>query len=59
VHANWDAIVRDGALKDQGMIGFGKYLTKAETDAIHAYIIHRANEGDIPKPIEAKAAVIK
>jgi quinohemoprotein ethanol dehydrogenase len=59
VHANWDAIVRDGALKDQGMIGFGKYLTKAETDAIHAYIIHRANEGDIPKPIEVKPAAMK
>jgi len=42
-HDIWDAIVRDGALAPLGMVGFGDALTKEQTDAIHAYVIERAN----------------
>ena len=40
----WQAIVRDGALKNQGMIGGGKYLSGDEIDAVRHYVISRAHE---------------
>jgi alcohol dehydrogenase (cytochrome c)/quinohemoprotein ethanol dehydrogenase len=40
----WQAIVRDGALKNQGMIGWGKYLSGDEIDAVRHYVISRAHE---------------
>jgi quinohemoprotein ethanol dehydrogenase len=59
VHARWDEIVRGGELAEHGMIGFAKFLSKDQTDALHAYVIYRANEGDVPKPIEVKPAAAK
>ncbi|MBT2187018.1 PQQ-dependent dehydrogenase, methanol/ethanol family [Sphingobium nicotianae] len=40
----WQAIVHDGALKDNGMVGWSKILTPSDVDSIRAYVIHRANE---------------
>lgn len=42
-HEAFDAIVRDGIFLPNGMPAFGKKLTKAETDAIHDFIIAQAN----------------
>ncbi|TRW18269.1 PQQ-dependent dehydrogenase, methanol/ethanol family [Glacieibacterium frigidum] len=36
--AMWQTIVHDGALKDRGMIGFGKYLTKDDIEAVRGYV---------------------
>lgn len=41
-HKVWDGIVIYGAKRTTGMPGFEKLLTADETDAIHAYVIHRA-----------------
>jgi quinohemoprotein ethanol dehydrogenase len=43
-HAQFNAIVIDGIRKDKGMVGFADILTAQDTDAIHAYLIARANE---------------
>ena len=43
-HELWDAIVLGGARLAKGMPGFTGHLEKAETDAIHAYVIKRAHE---------------
>ena len=36
--ATWQGIVHDGALKDRGMIGFAKYLSKADIEAVRGYV---------------------
>ncbi len=59
VYDSWDDIVRKGILKDGGMAPLGHYVSKAQSDAIRAYVIFRANEGDIPKPINVKPATIQ
>jgi quinohemoprotein ethanol dehydrogenase len=43
-HAQFNAIVIAGIRKDKGMVGFADILTPADADAIHAYLIARANE---------------
>jgi quinohemoprotein ethanol dehydrogenase len=43
-HGEFDDIVRGGARADQGMIGFADLITADEADAIHAFVISRANE---------------
>ncbi len=43
-HKNWDAIVLNGILKSAGMVSFKDVLNKQDADAIHAYVIKRANE---------------
>jgi len=43
-HAQFKAIVIDGIRKDKGMVGFADILTVEDADAIHAYLIARANE---------------
>ena len=43
-HDLWDAIVLGGARLAKGMPGFSEHLEKAETDAIHAYVIKRAHD---------------
>ena len=43
-HRNWDAIVLNGMLKSAGMVAFKDVLNKEDADAIHAYVIKRANE---------------
>jgi len=40
----WMAVVHDGVLKDNGMVGFADSLSREEIEAIRAYVIHRANE---------------
>ena len=34
----------DGLYKDLGMVGWSKYLTAQDADAIHAYVIERAHD---------------
>jgi quinohemoprotein ethanol dehydrogenase len=43
-HAQFNAIVIDGTRKDKGMVGFADILSPEDSDAIHAYLIARANE---------------
>ena len=38
------AIVHDGALKDNGMVGFAPSLSGERIEAIRQYVIKRANE---------------
>jgi quinohemoprotein ethanol dehydrogenase len=43
-HATFNEIVLEGTRVDQGMAGFADILSEADVDAIHAYLIARANE---------------
>jgi quinohemoprotein ethanol dehydrogenase len=43
-HASFDAIVLEGARASRGMISFADRLRPDEVDAIHAWVIARANE---------------
>jgi len=54
VHQSWKEIVLGGMLKDNGMVSFADVLSEADADAIHAYVIHRANEGEVPGTPKAK-----
>jgi len=40
----WKSVVFDGALKDLGMVGFDKDLSRDDVEAIRAYVVARANE---------------
>src|SRR5690606_32211269 len=44
-HAKFNAIVLQGIYLDKGMASFADLLTQQQADAIHAYLIARANEG--------------
>ena len=48
IHEAWKDIVLGGMLKDNGMVSFDDVLDEAGADAIHAYVIQRANEGEVP-----------
>ncbi|MEM7780729.1 MAG: PQQ-dependent dehydrogenase, methanol/ethanol family [Pseudomonadota bacterium] len=50
---SWQAVVQDGILTDNGMVGFAGSLTPEESNAIREYVIHRANED---KALEAASA---
>jgi len=52
----WAAVVEGGALKDNGMASFKGSLSKAEIEAIRAYVIKRANED---KALEADKRVAR
>lgn len=39
----WQAIVGDGLLKDNGMVGFRSNYSSAEIESIRAYVVSRAN----------------
>ncbi|HZF16452.1 MAG TPA: PQQ-dependent dehydrogenase, methanol/ethanol family [Steroidobacteraceae bacterium] len=54
LHKGWDGIVIYGAKRTSGMPSFDKLLSLDETDAIHAYVIHRA--WDLKKATSAPAA---
>jgi PQQ-dependent dehydrogenase (methanol/ethanol family) len=41
-HAAWDAIVLGGSLRDMGMPAFGGILSKADSDAVHAFVVAEA-----------------
>jgi quinohemoprotein ethanol dehydrogenase len=43
-HAAFDRVVLEGTLLDQGMASFADLLSAPDVDAIHAYVISRANE---------------
>jgi quinohemoprotein ethanol dehydrogenase len=43
-HAQFDDIVLAGARTEQGMIGFADLLSADQAEAIHAFVISRANE---------------
>jgi quinohemoprotein ethanol dehydrogenase len=43
-HAAFNDIVLKGLRVDKGMASFASLLTKDDVDAIHAYVISRANE---------------
>jgi quinohemoprotein ethanol dehydrogenase len=43
-HAEFDDIVLGGVRADRGMISFADRISAAEADAVHAFIIVRANE---------------
>lgn len=40
----WFAIVRDGLLKSEGMVGFGSEVSQQDAAAIRSYVIFRANQ---------------
>jgi alcohol dehydrogenase (cytochrome c)/quinohemoprotein ethanol dehydrogenase len=41
---SWNLVVREGLLKDNGMVSFAENLDAEESEAIRVYIIRRANE---------------
>ncbi len=43
VHEAWDSIVLGGALRGRGMASFADLIDKAESDAIHSYVIAEAH----------------
>jgi quinohemoprotein ethanol dehydrogenase len=43
-HAAFNDIVLKGVRADKGMASFASLLTKDDVEAIHAYVISRANE---------------
>lgn len=40
----WDAVVKDGILKDRGMISFSPWYTPAQLESIRAYMAYRATQ---------------
>ena len=42
-HAEFLDIVLRGKRREKGMASFGDTLSQADADALHAYLIHRAN----------------
>jgi len=53
IHQSWKEIVLGGMLKDNGMVSFADVFSDAEADAVHAYVIKRAHEGDVPGTAKA------
>lgn len=55
--AAWDSVLREGALADNGMVSFAKWLTKADTDAVRAFVVKQAwvavANGDAEAPVAA------
>ena len=43
-HGNFNAIVLEGLYLDKGMASFADLISREDADAIHAYLIARANE---------------
>jgi len=54
-HAMFNTIVLEGTLQEKGMASFADRLSKEEVEAIHAYVIARANE-DWGKTVNPAAA---
>jgi len=40
----WQSIVHDGVRQANGMVSFGKQMSKDEIGTIRAYVVHRANQ---------------
>ncbi len=47
-HEDWENIVLKGSLSANGMGNFSRWIDEAEMRQIQAYVIRRANEGDVP-----------
>jgi quinohemoprotein ethanol dehydrogenase len=47
----WRAVVEQGALEANGMIGFGKALGTSRLDAVRSYLIQRAQESQAAEPM--------
>jgi quinohemoprotein ethanol dehydrogenase len=45
----WQRIVRDGALRNRGMVAFAEVLTLEQAEAIRAYVAGRANDSYRPQ----------
>ena len=43
-HQNFNKVVLDGLMENAGMTRFDDVLTIADADAIHAYVLHKANQ---------------
>jgi len=43
-HQTFNDIVLGGALKDRGMVSFAQVINEKQADAVHAYIIEKAND---------------
>ncbi|MFK7977088.1 MAG: PQQ-dependent dehydrogenase, methanol/ethanol family [Halioglobus sp.] len=41
----WDAVVRDGQLRDRGMAAFGEHVSAEQSQTIRAYVIQQAHRG--------------
>ncbi|MBO9580565.1 MAG: PQQ-dependent dehydrogenase, methanol/ethanol family [Sphingobium sp.] len=48
--AVWQAIVHDGGLAANGMVGWAKVMKPAEIDSIRAYVVSRANQDKLIGP---------
>lgn len=53
VHDNFKKIVMEGMLESAGMARFDDLISEEDADAVHAYIIHRANQD---RALQLKAA---
>lgn len=51
----WESIVHDGALKAGGMVAFGAELSRAEVEAVRAYVVHRINQSAAEQRASARA----
>jgi alcohol dehydrogenase (cytochrome c)/quinohemoprotein ethanol dehydrogenase len=40
----WFQVVRDGLLQSQGMVGFGKEVSREDAAAVRSYVIFRAHQ---------------
>jgi mono/diheme cytochrome c family protein len=39
----WDDVVLKGALAEQGMVSFSRYLTPSQSEAVRAYVLSETN----------------
>ena len=51
----WQAIVRGGALADNGMVSFAEVLSPSDAEAVRAYVIKQAHDG---AALEAEVAAL-
>lgn len=51
----WNGVVLEGNLQDLGMVSFSDYLTQEESEAIRAYVTHRAHQTLANEAAEAAA----
>ncbi|MCZ6831724.1 MAG: PQQ-dependent dehydrogenase, methanol/ethanol family [Gammaproteobacteria bacterium] len=43
--AGWNAVVREGALRVNGMAAFGQWLSKEQSETVRSYVIQQAHRG--------------
>ena len=48
-NGDWDAVVRDGALKANGMAPFASTLSEHQSEAIRAFVVQKAQERAAPE----------